>query len=103
MALGADFPVAVEFPALLVVLAGVEELAAVAEAAEAGLLVVFADVRGEVGDGDGTDVCGRFDGADRFGGGVGVLLDEGLVVGCAFVGAVVFGIVDSIGAGTCGA
>ena len=82
------FPVFVEFPALLVVFAGVEEFAAVAEAAEAGLFVVFADVGGEVCDCYGADVCGGFDGADGAGGGVGVLLDVGLVVGCAFVCAV---------------
>ena len=88
LALAHILPLAIELPALLVVLTGVQELAAVAEAAEAGLLVVFADVGGEVGDGDGADVGGRFDGTDGFGGRVGVLLDEGLVVGCAVVGAV---------------
>lgn len=80
-------PVLVEFPALFVILAGVQELAAVAEPAEAGLFVVFADVGGEVGDGDGADVGGGFDGADLAGWGVGVFGDEGLVVGGAFVGA----------------
>ena len=66
-----------------------EEFAAVAEAAEAGLFVVFADVRGEVCDCDGADVGGGFYRADdRAGGGIGVLGDVGLVVGGAFVGAV---------------
>ena len=84
-------PLAIQLPALLVVLSGMQELAAVAEAAEARLLVVFADVGGEVGDGDGTDVGGGFDGADGLGGRVGVFLDEGLVAGCAVVGAVASG------------
>ncbi len=51
------------------------------KAAEAGLLVVFTDIGREVGDGDCADVCGCFNGADGFGWGVGVFLDEGLVVG----------------------
>ena len=68
-----------------------QELAAVAEAAEARLLVVFADVGGEVGDGDGADVGGGFDGADGLGGRVGVFLDERLVAGCAVVGALTTG------------
>lgn len=63
-----------------------QELAAVAEAAEAGLLIVFAYVGGEVGDGDCADVGGGFDRADAGAGrGVGVLLDEGGVGGGAFV------------------
>ena len=82
------FPLFIEFPALLIVFAGVEEFARVAEAAEAGLFVVFADVGGEVCDCDGADVCGGFDGADGAGGGVGVFLYVGLVVGGAFVCAV---------------
>ncbi len=76
---------------MLVILALVGVLAAVAEAAPAGLFVVFADVWGVVGEGDCADVRGRFDGTDGAGGGVGVLGDEGLVAGGAFVGAVVAG------------
>lgn len=64
-----------------------EELAAVPEATEARLLVILADVGREVGDGDGTDVGGGFDGADLADGRVGIFGDEGLVVGGAFVGA----------------
>ena len=64
-----------------------QELAAVAEAAEARLLVIFADVGREVGDGYGADVGGGFDGANVAGWGVGVALDEGFGVGgCAAVG-----------------
>lgn len=68
-----------------------EELAVVTETAEARLLVVLADIGGEVGDGDGADVCGGFDGPDLFvggGGGIGVFLDERLVVCGTFVGNV---------------
>ena len=66
-----------------------QEFAGVAEAAEAGLFVVFADVGGEVCDCYGADVGGGFDGADGAGGGgVRVFGDVGLVVGGAFVCAV---------------
>ena len=89
LALGTDFPVLVELPALLIVLSRVQELAAVAEAAESGLLVVLADVGSEVGDGDGANVGGGFEGADLAGGRIGIFGDEGGVVRGAFVGTVV--------------
>lgn len=66
-----------------------QEFATVRKTAEARLLVVFANIRGEVGDCDGANVCGGFDGTDGTGGGVGVLLDVGFVVCSAFVGAIV--------------
>lgn len=56
-----------------------QEFAAIAKAAEPGLLIVFADVGREIGDGDGADVGGGFDGADGAVGSVGVPLDERLV------------------------
>lgn len=67
-----------------------EEFATVAEAAETGCFVVFADVRGEVRDGYCADVCvgGCSDGTNDSGGGgefVGVLLEEVVVGGFAFV------------------
>ena len=74
---------------MLVVFAGVQEFAVVAEAAETGLFVVFADVGGEVGGCYGTDVGGGFDGTDGFGGAVRVRGKEGFVSGCAFVCVVV--------------
>ncbi len=54
--------------------------------AETGLLVVFAYVRREVGNGDGADIGGCFDGTDGAGRGVRVFLDEGLVRCLSFVG-----------------
>ena len=53
-----------------------EKFAAIPEAAEAGLLVVFAHVWRKIGDSDCADVCGGLYGTDLFGGRVGVLLDE---------------------------
>lgn len=53
---------------------------------------LLTDVWCKVCDGDGADICGGFDGTDLLGLGRGcvrVLLDEGLVGGDAFVGAVV--------------
>ena len=69
-----------------------KKLTRISKAAEAGLFVVFADVRGEVCYGDCADVGGGFDGADGLGGGVGVFGDEGGVRGEAFVVAVVGGL-----------
>lgn len=89
-----DLPLPIQLPPLGIRLPSVQELAAVAEPAEARLLVVLADVRGVVGHGDGADVGGAFLGADGFCGGdfgvggVGVGGQEGGVGGEAAVGAV---------------
>jgi len=79
----------------------VQELAAVAEAAEARLLVVLAHVRREVGHGDGADVRRRLDRSHLPDRRRRVLRDEGLVVSRAAVrpGA---GTVDGGGGGTTG-
>ena len=66
-----------------------QELATIAKAAEARLLVVLAHVGGEVRDGDGADVRRCFDGPDGAGGRVRILPHEGLVAPGAFVRPVV--------------
>ena len=88
LSLGDLIPLAVELPAVLVVLAHVEILAIIPKATEAGLLVVLAHVGGEVSDGDGAYVGGGLDGTDGATRGVRVLLDEGGLVCQSFVRAV---------------
>jgi len=93
LSLRSNLPIAVQFPSLFVVFARVQEFAGIAEAAEAGLFVVFADVRGEVDEGDGAQVRGGFDGADVFTGeGVRVCGYEVGVGGLAFVRPIRLGI-----------
>lgn len=66
-----------------------QKFTAVSIAAESGLLVVFTYVWCKVGDGDGADVCRGFDGTELSSGCVGVLLDEILVGGSAFISTIV--------------
>lgn len=85
LALGDVLPLLVELPAGFVILSGVQVFAVVAEAAEARLLVVLADVGREIGHGDGADVGRRLHGPHDSVRRIGVLLDEGRRVRETFV------------------